>query len=250
MSSDLSELRASETAVEPSDECALRPRVVLIEDQVLFSDVMQSVLERAGTEVVATCTTGGLGLETVKILAPDIALIDLGLPDRPGLKVGNEILAQVPNVKVVALSAHDDPATVRGTMRAGFAGYLTKHMSTQSFVEAFSAIAAGRRVFPHQLVPSRQHTPTRETAAAMLASHLTVREKEVLGLIAQGVPSRAIAETLGMSLNTVRSHVQSILTKLQVHSRLEAAAFARQHRIVAAPDPVVLDCRAQLHRTR
>jgi two-component system nitrate/nitrite response regulator NarL len=133
---------------------------------------------------------------------------------------------------VVALSVDDDPSTVRNAMRRGFTGYLTKDSSSEGFISSLRAITEGKSVFRHRLVSSQRRTPSGVRDVALLANQLTDREREVLSLIAQGVQSRAIAETLGVRLNTVRSHVQSILTKLQVHSRLEAAAFALQHRLV------------------
>jgi DNA-binding NarL/FixJ family response regulator len=212
-----------------SGEGDSRLRVVLIEDQSLFADVIRAAVEEAGLDVVAVCATGAEGLDAVRALEPDLVLLDLLLPDQYGLEIGMAILERMPGMKVVALSVDDDPATVRRAMRGGFAGYLTKDTSSEGFIAALTAIMEGKAVFRHRLVSSRRPALPQDRDAALLVGQLTDREREVLALIARGVESRAIAETLGVKLNTVRSHVQAILMKLQVHSRLEAAAFAIQH---------------------
>jgi two-component system nitrate/nitrite response regulator NarL len=212
-------------------------RVVLIEDQPLFAEVVRSVLIKAGLEVAATCSTGEEGLRAVRRLDPDLVLVDLSLPDRHGLDVGRQILKKPSRIKVVALTVHDDPRTVRQAMKAGFAGYLTKDTSTDGFVSALKAIIDGEGVFRQRLPRRRRPSLPEREDAALLASQLTEREREVLSLLARGATGREIAEALTVSLNTVRSHVQKILMKLQVHSRLEAVAFALQHGLVERGQP-------------
>jgi two-component system nitrate/nitrite response regulator NarL len=214
-------------------------RVVLIEDQHLFADVLCTVLERAKFEVVSACSNTAEGLEAIEFYEPDLVLLDLQ-GGRAGLDCGKEILRSISTIKLVALSERDDRTTVRRAMAAGFAGYLTKNYSSGSFVEALKAIVEGKAVFQHRVVPPPRPSTGPDKAAALWACQLTQRERQVLERIALGDTSQCIAADFSLSVNTVRSHVQAILTKLQVHSRLEAAAFALECGL-AEPNRSVVD---------
>jgi two-component system, NarL family, nitrate/nitrite response regulator NarL len=203
---------------------------------MLFADAIRSTLESAGLEVVGVATTGGQGLEDVRRERPDLVLVDLGLPDQSGLAVGKQILEDFPETKVLALTAIDAPRAVEEALRSGFHGYLTKDTPVARFVTSVMAAVDGQVVIPHRLAPSvaGARSPGEESAA-LLVEQLTPRELEVLALLVDGSNGEDIARRLVISPNTVRTHVQSILTKLQVHSRLEAATFAVRHGVVAPP---------------
>jgi two-component system nitrate/nitrite response regulator NarL len=151
------------------------------------------------------------------------------LPDRSGLAIGQEILELGRATKVVVLTALDDQRTVERALAAGFDGYLTKNTSMARFASSIQAVLRGEAVFPHG---SRQGRSREGGERDLLAEQLTPRERDVLRLLVQGVSGDSLAGNLGISPNTVRTHVQSILTKLQVHSRLEAATFAVRHGVV------------------
>jgi two-component system, NarL family, nitrate/nitrite response regulator NarL len=159
---------------------------------------------------------------------PELALVDLGLPDQSGLVVGKMILESCAGTKIVALTALDDPRVVEEALQAGFHGYIVKDTPVPEFVRAVRSVLEGGLVVPRLLVSAR----IRPDDASLLSAQLTAREREVLGLLVGGLPGPKIADQLGISTNTVRTHVQSILTKLQVHSRLEAATFAVRHGII------------------
>jgi two-component system, NarL family, nitrate/nitrite response regulator NarL len=200
----------------------------------LFAEAIRSALDDAGMEAVGVVTTGRAALAFLEDDRPDVILLDLGLPDRSGLAVGREILEMWPEAKLMVLTALDDPKAVEEAMRAGFRGYLTKDTPVSRFVSSIEAIAAGQEVFPHRFA-QRMRRPGSNDSVWLLISQLTPREREVLGLLVEGADGRTIATRLGISRNTVRTHVQSILTKLQVHSRLEAATLAVRHRVVPLP---------------
>jgi DNA-binding NarL/FixJ family response regulator len=174
-------------------------------------------------EVVGTETSGAGALEAVDRLVPDLVLLDLGLPDRNGLDVGRDILAARPRTKVIALTALEDGATAREAIRSGFTGYITKSIHTERFLSAIRNLTSGQIVMTR---PSQQPAGRRANGSDGLGQLLTRKELEVLRLLSEGVPSRSIADRLGVSPNTVRTHVQGILSKLQVHSRLQAVAYA------------------------
>jgi two-component system nitrate/nitrite response regulator NarL len=187
-------------------------------------------------DVIDVVTTAEGALEAVATHEPEMILIDVGLPDRSGIDAGAEILRGHPDIKVVALTALADPGAVREAIAAGFSGYLTKDTQAEAFVHALQGVMDGQIVVPQRLgrgaVSQNGSNGYPGTSEGLLARQLTPRELEVLQLLAQGAASSEIARRLGVSPNTVRTHVQGILTKLQVHSRLEAAAFAVRHQLV------------------
>jgi two-component system, NarL family, nitrate/nitrite response regulator NarL len=198
-------------------------------------------------EPVGLATSGTGALEYLERDRPDVILLDLGLPDRSGLAVGREMLEDWPEAKLVALTALDDQKTVEAAQVAGFCGYLSKNLPVSRFVASIEAVAAGQMVFPHRAASRRTHSPTNDSVW-LLVSQLTAREREVLELLVEGADGAMIARRLGISRNTVRTHVQSILTKLQVHSRLEAATLAVRHRVVPVPSNVDVDVAASFDR--
>ncbi len=210
-------------------------RILLVDDHALFADVIRMSLIDLGIEVPPPCTTGAEAIAAIEREQPDIVLLDLGLPDRSGLSVGREILEMRPQIRIVVLTAMDDPGTARRAIRAGFHGYLTKDVSVPTFVQSIQAIVEGQVVLPHRFASSVAGGASKDDAAQMLAQHLTAREREVLALLVEGYSNVQIARDLSVSPHTVRTHIQSILMKLQVHSRLEAVAFAVRHGIVPPP---------------
>jgi two-component system nitrate/nitrite response regulator NarL len=148
--------------------------------------------------------------------------------------VGREILERWPDTKLVAVTALDDGRAVDDALEAGFRGYLTKDTPVGRFISSMEAVVEGQVVLPHRLV-SAGHRRGTSDGIALLVAQLTTREREVLSLLVEGADGGTIARRLGISRNTVRTHVQSILTKLQVHSRLEAATMAVRHHLVPLP---------------
>jgi DNA-binding NarL/FixJ family response regulator len=139
---------------------------------------------------------------------------------------------------VLALTAIDDQKVVSEALRIGFRGYLTKDTPVSKFVRAARTAVDGQVVYQQSLGagPRRRDEP-----GALEGQQLTPREREVLALLVEGLSGVVIANRLGISRNTVRTHVQSILTKLQVHSRLEAATFAVRHRLVHTNVPQAVE---------
>jgi two-component system nitrate/nitrite response regulator NarL len=165
--------------------------------------------------------------------APAVALVDLGLPDMSGIELGARLLELSPATKVLALTAMNQPQALRAAIKAGFHGFLTKNIPLHQLVTSIETALAGQMVIPHKLAsPVAGDMSPEARQAALMIKQLTHRELEVLTLLARGTGGEEIARRLNVSRNTVRSHVQNILTKLQVHSRLEAVAFAARHHVV------------------
>lgn len=202
---------------------------------MLFIEAIRPTLERSGATEILVANSGSDGVELARREQPDLVCLDLGLPDRSGLAVGRDILEASPKAKLVALTALRDDAAVREAMRSGFSAYVTKDTSVPRFLTSLRAVLAGQTVTPTRSTPSNGARTEQERAIRALAEQLTPREQEVLEMLVDGRSGSGIAKQMGISKNTVRTHIQSILTKLQVHSRLEAAAFAVRHRLVDVP---------------
>lgn len=214
---------------------ARRVKVLIVEDQVLFAEAVQMALRSQDVDVVGIARTGDEGLELLSSARPDVVLLDMGLPHRSSVTVGREMLQRSPAVKIVALTSLRDSALAREALREGFSGYLTKDTDVGRLRRAIEAVFSGEAMISSRLARQVDFDRTRD-AFSVMASQLTERERDVLGLLAEGADSPTIAERLHISRHTVRTHVQSIFSKLNVHSRLEAAAFATRHRVVAVGD--------------
>jgi DNA-binding NarL/FixJ family response regulator len=208
-------------------------RVLIVDDHLLFADVIHRILEADGMEVVGAVATSGEALKVFQDERPNLVLVDLALPDRRGFAIGQAIMEQSPGTVVVALTALDDPHLVKQVIRAGFRGCVSKDCRVSELRDAITQAIGGRVVV---VPPSRRAASgsegSRKEGVALLAGQLTPREREVLALLAQGASSAEMTRHLGISPNTLRTHVQSVLTKLQVHSRLEAATFAVRNELV------------------
>lgn len=208
-------------------------RVLILDDHKLFGEALAPLLEEQGMEVLPIATREKEARELASQHQPDVVLVDLHLADAWGVDVGRRMLNDLPDAKVIALTSANDPKAVQEALRAGFHGYLTKDTPLNRFFSSLAAAMDGQVVVPHQLARSAagDRSPE-ERHAALLAEQLTSREFEVLRMLVEGLPAARIAKTLCISPNTVRTHVQNILTKLQVHSRLEAVAFAVRYDLV------------------
>jgi two-component system, NarL family, nitrate/nitrite response regulator NarL len=211
--------------------------ILIVDDHVLFADVIHKTLEGDGMDVIATVATGAEALRVFHDERPDLVLLDITLPDQSGLVLGQAIMERWPDTVVVALTALDDPQLVKQAMRAGFRGYVSKDCRVSQLREAIIQAMDGSVVVavPSNRMASRSRV-SRNDGSTLLADQLTQREREVLALLARGTTSAEMARLLGISPNTLRTHVQSVLTKLQVHSRLEAASFAIRNDLLVDDD--------------
>jgi NarL family two-component system response regulator LiaR len=209
-------------------------KVLVVDDHALFTDALVPVLaEMEEMEVLGVARSGQEAFELARRERPDLVLLDLGLPDVTGIEIGRRLLEERPDLTILALTGRRDAQAVKEAMAAGFAGYLTKDTPLPSFADRVRSALRGETVVPARLETPRVETRTpEEESAALLAGQLTPREREVLSLLVEGSDNAEIARRLSVSANTVRTHVQSILTKLGVRSRLQAAAFAVRHQVV------------------
>jgi len=207
-------------------------RVLIVEDHRMFAEAVRPRLEQLGIEV-DMATTAAQGMDSARKERPDLVLVDIGLPDESGLELGRRIREEVPEAKVAALTALNSAKTVKEAIRLGFHGYFTKDTNIQELGSSIRAIMEGEVVVPRQAGRRRDTgLSPQEQDVKLRADRLTPREKEILELLVEGSSSDQIAARLFLSRNTVRTHVHSLLSKLQVHSRVEAAALAVRYGLV------------------
>jgi len=205
-------------------------------------DAVRPTLLGLGAEDIVVAYTGSDGVAAAKRTELDVALVDIGLPDRSGLSVGREIMDLDSRTLVVALTAVKDALIARHALKLGFAAYLPKDISLDIFAQGMRNVLRGRRIDLSSAGPSTSRRPSR-TEPWREGSDLTGRELEVLSLLVEGCTGPTIATRLGISRNTVRTHIQSILTKVQVHSRLQAVAFAVEEGLVDVSSRGAIDAR-------
>lgn len=210
--------------------------VLLGDDHALFVEAMIAALPQRGVRIVGAAGDIAGVLAELRRLRPDICLLDRYFADGDAVDRLGEIAAAAPGTRIVVLTADADGRAVHRALAAGAAGYVNKMAGLSSLVDALRAVARGETVvqMPGAEVPDQSQRAA-SADARRLAAHLTARERECLGLLVDGACTTAMARALGVSTTTVRTHVQAILTKLGVHSRLEAASFAMRHDLLRAP---------------
>lgn len=211
-----------------------RIRVVLIDDHELVSQaVAGSLRDRPEIAVVGTAASAGDGRRLVRELVPDVVLMDYRLPDGTGTAAARQILQERPRTRVVLLTASDEERVVTEAIEAGCAGFVRKSDGIDDLVGAVQAAHAGTAVFPSELLGRALDRLRRADRPA--PSGLTPREVEVLRLLSEGLATRVMAERLGVTVHTMRNYVQSVIQKLDTHSKLEAVAAARRQGLLPLP---------------
>lgn len=210
-------------------------RVLLVDDHALVREGTSQLLSKAnGLVVVGQAGSAREGLALVERLGPDVALVDVNLPDRSGLALAKDISLRFPQVKVLILSAYDDYAYLSEAIQLKIGGYLLKTASAGELVNAIRAVADGIFVLDSSLSGRLAHRWQRDQQSP--GGTLTPREAEVLELVARGRANKEIATTLHMGLRTVETHVSNLLAKLGVSSRTEAAHYALSHHMLEGDD--------------
>ncbi|MEY2426994.1 MAG: hypothetical protein QOI61_2566, partial [Actinomycetota bacterium] len=203
-----------------------RIRMLLIDAHVMVSEAFQLLLDtQEGLEVAGSATTSADGVTDAARLRPDIVLVDFDLADLDGIATTRLIRAAAPDSKVILMTQAHDEDLVERAVEAGCAGVLDKERGWVELVNAVRSVFHGQSAFSQ--TDLQRFLPKLAAKRLDGISHLTDREREVLECISEGLSNRAIAERLNVTANTIRNHVQRILYKLGVHSKLEAVVLAR-----------------------
>ncbi len=211
---------------------------MIVDDHPMWRDAVARDLTEAGFEVTATASDAAQALRVVGAARPDVVVLDLGLPDGPGVEVTRGILQARPEARVLILSASGEQQDVLDAVKAGAAGYLLKSAARAEFLDAVRRTAAGDAVFTPGLAGLVLGEFRRLAAGAPgrpAEPQLTEREAEILRMVATGLSYRQIADRLVLSHRTVQNHVQNTLTKLHLHNRVELVRYAIEHGLDMGP---------------
>ncbi|NWF68136.1 MAG: response regulator transcription factor [Chloroflexi bacterium] len=212
-------------------------RVAVVDDHGIVRQGLRALLTRPGIEVVGDADSGTAAIALARIQQPDVMLLDIRMKDIDGLQALPQIKAVSPNTSVIMLTTYANPGYLARAISGGAAGYLSKESDPDQIVRAVRAAAAGDDLIDRGLLMAALATavdysmPTPEPLE-MEVDTLSERERDVLRLIVQGFSNQIIAETLNVSLPTVKTHVQHILQKLHVSDRTQAALLAVRHKLV------------------
>ena len=200
-------------------------RVLIADDHAVVRQGLRTFLDlQDDIEVVGEAGDGEEALALIEQLAPDVALIDLVMPRMDGIEAIRRLRERAPDVRAIVLSSFVDDDKLFPAVRAGAAGYLLKDVQPQELVEAIRTVHGGGALL-HPQVAAR-------LLQDMAEDPLTPREHEVLALIGRGMPNKLIARELSLSEKTVKAHVSSILAKLGVTDRTQAALYAVREGLV------------------
>ncbi|MFI7399862.1 response regulator [Streptomyces sp. NPDC049541] len=219
---------------DSTDERQGAIKVMVVDDHPMWRDAVARDLAESGFDVVATAGDGDQAVRRAKAAGPDVLVLDLNLPAKPGVQVCKELVGHNPALRVLVLSASGEHADVLEAVKSGATGYLLKSASTDELLDAVRRTAVGDPVFTPGLaglVLGEYRRLASEPASAADtdqpgAPQLTDRETEVLRLVAKGLSYKQIAERLVISHRTVQNHVQNTLGKLQLHNRVELVRYA------------------------
>lgn len=208
-----------------------RIRILIADDHTLFREGLRALLTSVpDIDVVGEAASGQETLTRVAELEPDVILMDIQMPDLNGIEATRRVLRAQPHVGVIILTMFEDDDSVFAAMRAGARGYVLKGADQDVVLRAIRAVAHGESLFSPNIAQRlmRFFGSLAPSAPPEAFPELTVREREVLVLIAEGKNNAEIAAQLAISVKTVRNHVSNIFNKLQVADRVQAALRARE----------------------
>jgi len=207
-------------------------RVLLVDDHNLFRSGVRALLARqVDIEVVGEAADGLDGVKQARQLKPDIVLLDLDMPGVTGREVLRTLLEELPQTRVLMLTVSEDAEDLLATLRAGAAGYLLKNIDTEYFVDAIRRAAVGESVVSPEMTGKLVAGLKGPVAGVSQADkdRLSVREREILAVLARGASNKEIAREFDLAESTIKIHVQNILRKLNLNSRVQAAVYAVEH---------------------
>ncbi|HXE33446.1 MAG TPA: response regulator transcription factor [Verrucomicrobiae bacterium] len=205
-------------------------RIVLADDHVLVRQGLMSLLEREGFQVVAEASDGQEAVHHVESLEPDIAVMDISMPTLNGLNAAREISRSSPKTKTILLTQHDEGQYIREALEAGVKGYVLKNQVASDLLLAIRQVSRGQ-VYLSPGVSSAVMDAYRSKSEKP-NNPLTLRERQVLQLIAEGKSTKDIASLLGISVKTAESHRTRLMQKLEIHEKASLVLYAVRHGVV------------------
>ncbi len=213
-------------------------RVLLVDDHSLFRSGIRSLLQRhAEFQVVAEAADGVEGIKQARQLKPDVVLLDLNMPGISGVETLQLMQQDNPDMAILMLTVSEESSDLGLAMRAGARGYLIKNIETDYLLRAIRRAAAGETVVAEALtgkLVAQLHGGAQAAPPPSELDKLTPREKDILACLARGESNKLIARKLELAESTVKIHVQNVLKKLKLSSRVQAAVFAVEQRMTNA----------------
>lgn len=209
-----------------------KQRIILVDDHEVVRLGLKSLLERHPQfEIVGEASSAREAMEQVAAMEPDVVVMDIRLPGTSGIEACEQIVDKYPDIKVIMLTSYAEDEMLFSAIRAGASGYVLKQIASEELVKAIEAVGRGEALLDPavtQRVFQEVRRAVKEEEASAFA-HLSQQEKHVLLLVSEGKTNREIAKNLFLGEGTVRNYVSSILSKLGVNNRAEAAAYAVEH---------------------
>ena len=209
---------------------------MLVDDHKMVRQAMKLIVERGGDiQVVAEAEDGPGALRLAQEFAPQVVLMDVGLSTMSGIEATRRLLAENPDIKVLALSMYSDRQVVMQMLQAGASGYIVKTAGNEELMHAIQAVAQGKNYLSPEIAASvvdRVRNDRLKSGGAGVS--LGRREREVLTLLANGMTSAAISEKLNIAPSTVEAHRRNIMRKLDLHSAVELTKYAIREGLTSA----------------
>ncbi len=206
-----------------------RIRILIVDDHPVVRAGLTSMLgTQSEIEVVGTAESGDAALEMLRVTAVDVMLLDLRMPGLSGVKTIQEMRRTGHLIRIIVLTSFETDEDIYRAVQAGAQGYLLKDTSLKEMIEAIRSVHSGKRYIPRDIAA--------RLAERMMRTELTARELEILHMLAKGLTNKQIGKVLDISGNTVKNHVNSIIEKLEVCDRTEAATTAIQRGIISADE--------------
>ncbi len=206
-------------------------KVLIADDHAIVRTGLRALIHSEATmELVGEATGGYEAIDMVEKMRPNVLVLDLSMPDLDGISVTKKIRQQIPDLRILILTIHEDEALLRAALRAGAEGYILKHAAEAELISAIHTILRGDLYVDPSMVRkllSDEVSPAITCQKPAVA--LTPRETEVLKLIVQGYTNRQIGEELSISVRTAESHRANLSEKLGLHSRVDLVRYAREH---------------------
>ncbi len=209
--------------------------VFIVDDNRLLREGLVSMLaEQENFVVVGAAASGRKALEKIKELRPEVALIDIGMPDKDGIEVTQALYQDMPEVKVIILGMPDLTDEIMACIEAGAVGYVLKEASFDYLVETIRSAQRGETFCSPRMAASLFSRVAELSGEQIPQSsvRLTPREVQIINQVADGLSNKEIAQKLSIELQTVKNHIHNILDKLQLHNRLEAVQYARERKLL------------------
>jgi two-component system, NarL family, response regulator NreC len=210
----------------------MRLRLLLAEDHLMFRQGLKAIVERENLEVVGEASDGHEAIRLARTLHPDVAVLDLAMPNLNGLDAAREIIQSSPKTKTILLTMHTEDQYVMEALRAGVRGYVLKTQATPELIQAVHEVYKGKIYLSPGV--SRALVEAYLSKSHLPSDPLTPRERQVLQLVAEGKTTKEVAVVLGVSVKTAESHRTRLMDKLDVHETASLVRYAIRTGLIQA----------------